>query len=84
MRLFGQPLAQFLLLVAAIFALYTMVIRPETAPTEIHVGSTELRWLQNILQGQFGRRPSIDEMRAAVKVYEDECPSSEHFAPMSA
>jgi hypothetical protein len=40
MRLFGQPLAQFLLLGAAIFALYTMVIRPETAPTEICMDST--------------------------------------------
>lgn len=61
-----------------------MVARPETAPAEIRVGSTELRWLQNVLQGQFGRRPSIDEMRAAVNVYEDECPSLEHFGPMSA
>jgi len=43
MRLSAQPLAQFLLLGAAIFALYTMVARPETAPTEIRVGSTELR-----------------------------------------
>lgn len=40
MRLSGQPLAQFLSLGAAIFALYTMVARPETAPKEIRVGAT--------------------------------------------
>lgn len=39
MRLSGQPLAHFLLLGAAIFALYTMVARPETGPTQIRVGS---------------------------------------------
>jgi peptidyl-prolyl cis-trans isomerase C len=71
-RLSGQPLVQFLVIGAAIFGFYTVVARPDTAPTEIRVGATELRWLQNVWQGQFGRRPSIDEMRAAVKVYEDE------------
>ena len=40
MWLSKQPLAQFLLLGAAIFALYTMAGRPETVPTEIRVGST--------------------------------------------
>jgi hypothetical protein len=77
MWLSGQPLAQFLLLGTAIFALYKMVARPETVPTEIRVDSTELRWLQNVWQRQFGRRPSIDEMRVAVKVYEHKCPSSD-------
>ena len=40
MRLSGSLLAQFLLLGAAIFALYTMAGRPETGPTQIRVGST--------------------------------------------
>ena len=40
MWLSKQPLAQFLLLGAAIFALYTMAGRPETGPTQIRVGST--------------------------------------------
>jgi hypothetical protein len=40
LRLSGSLLAQFLLLGAAIFALYTMAGRPETGPTQIRVGST--------------------------------------------
>ena len=68
----AQPLAQFLLIGAAICGLYALVARPETAPTEITVGTTELQWLRNVWQGQFGRPPSVDELRAAVKVYEDE------------
>lgn len=67
-----RPLVQFTLIGAAIFGVYSLSSRHETAPTEIHVGATELRWLHDVWQGQFGRPPNADEMRAAVKVYEDE------------
>ncbi|KPF90532.1 hypothetical protein IP81_14985 [Novosphingobium sp. AAP83] len=68
----AQPLVQFLIIGAAICGIYGLVARPQAAPTEIEVGATELRWLRNVWQGQFGRPPSVDELRAAVKVYEDE------------
>lgn len=71
-RLVAQPLVQFLLIGTVIYGFYGLVARPETAPNSIHVGATELGWLRNVWQGQFGRPPSAKELRAAVKVYEDE------------
>lgn len=63
---------QFLLIGTAIYGLYGLVARPENPPNSIQVGATELGWLRNVWQGQFGRPPSAEELRAAVKVYVDE------------
>ena len=71
-RLLRQPLLQFTVIGAVIFGVYSLVSHGETAPTEIRVGATELRWLHDVWQGQFGRPPSPEELRAAVKSYEDE------------
>ena len=72
-KLLGQPLVQFVLIGALIFGIYRLSSGPEvTAPMEIHVGTTELRWLHDTWQGQFGRPPGAAEMRAAVKAYVDE------------
>lgn len=71
-RWLGQPLAQFCLIGAAIFAVYSLVGRPETAPNEIRIGASELRWLGEVWQGQFGRPATAEELRAAVDAYEVE------------
>jgi peptidyl-prolyl cis-trans isomerase C len=71
-RLVAQPLVQFLLIGALIFGFYKLVARPENPPNSIQVGATELGWLRNVWQGQFGRPPSAEELRAAVKVHVDE------------
>lgn len=71
-RWLGQPLAQFCLIGAAIFAVYSLVGTRETSPTEIRVGAPELRWLNEVWRGQFGRPPNAGELRAAVQAYEAE------------
>jgi hypothetical protein len=67
-----QPLGQFLLAGSLICVVFALVARPEPAQTTIQVGAAELKWLYEVWQGQFGRAPTYDELRAAVKVYEDE------------
>lgn len=67
-----QPLAHFVLAGSLTCAVYTLVARPEPAQTTVQVGAAELKWLYEVWQGQFGRAPTREELRAAVKVYEDE------------
>ena len=66
-HLFAQPLIQFVAIGAMIFAGYALFgSHRETAPSEIAVNATQLRWLRDTWQGQFGRPPDAVEMRAAV------------------
>ena len=72
-RLLHQPLVQFALIGTLIFGVYRLSSGYEaTAPTEILVGTTELRWLHDTWKGQFGRPPNDVEMGAAVQAYIDE------------
>jgi len=71
--LLRQPLVQFVLIGALIFAAWK-VANPEAdaAPTEIHVGASELKWLHDTWIGQFGHPPAATEMASAVRGYVDE------------
>lgn len=71
--LLRQPLVQFVLIGALIFAAWK-VANPEAeaAPTEIRVGASELKWLHDTWIGQFGHPPDATEMASAVRGYVDE------------
>lgn len=73
MGLLRQPLVQFVLIGAVIFAAWRLANpEAETAPTEIRVGASELKWLHDTWVGQFGHAPDAAEMASAVRGYVDE------------
>lgn len=72
-RLLRQPLVQFVLIGAVIFGAWKLKNpEAEAAPTEIHVGAAELKWLHDTWIGQFGHPPDAVEMRSAIRGYVDE------------
>lgn len=72
-RLLRQPLVQFVLIGAVIFAVYDWRRGDaDAAPTQIRVGAAELQWLYDTWQAQFGHRPSAAEMASAIRGHVDE------------
>ncbi|HLH95120.1 MAG TPA: peptidylprolyl isomerase [Xanthobacteraceae bacterium] len=68
-RLLREPLLHFLLIGAALFAVYAWVNRggSEAAAPQVRLGQADVRWLQDTFRAQYQRDPNPEELKSLVR-----------------
>ncbi len=77
MKLLKEPLVQFALLGAILFAAYAWLHRADAPvgdapPAPIRLGESDVRWIRETWARQWGREPTDEEMRGLVGAFLEE------------